>query len=185
MWQAAPTEGLLKQKKNKDAGVNLILSLCEGWFKELCTLEAVSSVSECNFAKQHCKSSLSLDCTRNSCQQETEVPESMNCTINGPWLPGQKKKKKKKKRKVHRVKYHKEGNYFNYINEHILKKMGFGLAEVVWARSTLLVQRELRIQLCFGDAVPTQPIMQERTFKSLFQKNRSDWAQTLPCRNAA
>lgn len=48
--------------------------------------------------------------------------------------------------------------------------MGFVLVEVVWAKSTLLVQRKLRIQLCFHDAVPTQPIMQERTFKSLLQK---------------
>lgn len=34
----------------------------------------------------------------------------------------------------------------------------------------MLVQREPRIQLCIHGAVPTQPIMQERTFKSLFQK---------------
>lgn len=47
--------------------------------------------------------------------------------------------------------------------------MGFSLAEV-WVRSTLLVLREPRIQVCFHEAVPTQPIMQERTFKSLFQK---------------
>lgn len=48
--------------------------------------------------------------------------------------------------------------------------MRLGLAEVVWVRSTLLVQREPKIQLYFHNAAPTQPIMQERTFKSLFQK---------------
>lgn len=48
--------------------------------------------------------------------------------------------------------------------------MGLGLAEVVWVRSTVLVRREPKTQLYFHNAAPTQPIMQERTFKSLFQK---------------
>lgn len=34
----------------------------------------------------------------------------------------------------------------------------------------MLVQRKPSIQFCFHDAVPTQPIMQERTFKFLFNK---------------
>lgn len=34
----------------------------------------------------------------------------------------------------------------------------------------MLVQREPSNQFCFHDAVPTQPIMQERTFNFLFNK---------------
>lgn len=167
MWQAAPTEGLLKQKTIKKLlwtslfpGFSLLQGLIQGALHargcEQCLCSAIlkSSIAEAHWLW-----------TAQGIHVRKEQ-KYLNCTINGPWPSVQKKKKK---RKVHGVKYHKEGNYFNHINEHIIKKMGLGLAEVVWARSSLLAQREHRIKLFFRDAVPTQPTMQERTFKSLFQ----------------